>query len=1072
MTTATLGFAIDSSPAGKAAAELDSLVTAAARTESAVDRMGKSASQAVTRVSGAGVQISRALGNVAASAETLSQRIERSLNVRTNFADRGKDIAAYGQELDRLRSKFNPVFSVLQSYKTALGEIRQAQRLGAISADEMAAAIGRERQAALSSIAALKGRQQAGGGGGRTGGGSFGNQNNPGNIAAQLFDTLSTAPYMGAGQVGLQQGPQFAQAFAGQTTKQALAGLAAGFSAILSPVSLIAIGLTTAAAAAVSFGVNAFNGANKAQVALENHEATLKRIKELYDNGVESRGSGFGQYTQAQISFLTNRDKFLLNNSMTSQLKGIGGSLGVSTGGGADADGLAAAILSGGQTGDAGYKLALKGLEAQYGAAAGAVLKFADAAKTGKADVLGFNEEIIKIANQDPANEKLQKTVRSLLEMTKGASDAAAALRETGDELEKISRSQSQWDRQSANNAAKYQADNDYARLSLTRRFDADVAGIGARSPRQIADAERRRLMAEPIDPKESPETRDLRISQQTELAYRRANQSINDGQKERQRNLDKLLADQQVEIDLVGKTGGAAAALRKEYELTSALRLEAARQGIEVDQRELDLIKERAAELGRLTDAYNQSRFGFEMSQQASDARLSSRDRQVTTTLRQYNLPEDLNGANAKRIKQQLDWQEAKDAAKGFGAAFSSELISGSHNIGRALLKGIQTSLENSASKMWEKVFDGIGNMFADWLTGGKGGSGGGVGIAGGVASAVMGGGASNDNRVTSTGSAVDLASGLLGKSEKSGRADINSFLKKGGVDIDAAQTAWCAAFVNSSLEQVGVNGSGSLVANSFQKWGKAVDPSSVLRGDVLLQSRGLGAGQPGGHVGFATGASRMLGGQRQLEMLSGNQNNAVSNAWVNASDLQVRRATEAADALGNLASSSGAATQGLGQLGQSLSSSFFPAAPAAAKGGGGGGLFSWLGGLFGGGGAQWNAAKSGKITGLFAGGTSYAPGGLAVVGEQGPELVDLPQGAQVFNNNKSRAMVAGANDDNASKYQPRPLNVYVQGANTDAQIRELSLQGAREAIQQDKIDQARGGFGSMNQQYSARKG
>ena len=33
------------------------------------------------------------------------------------------------------------------------------------------------------------------------------------------------------------------------------------------------------------------------------------------------------------------------------------------------------------------------------------------------------------------------------------------------------------------------------------------------------------------------------------------------------------------------------------------------------------------------------------------------------------------------------------------------------------------------------------------------------------------------------------------------------------------------------------------------------------------------------------------------------------------------------------------------------------------------------------------------------FASGTDYAPGGLALVGEQGPELVNLPQGSQVLN-------------------------------------------------------------------------
>jgi hypothetical protein len=35
------------------------------------------------------------------------------------------------------------------------------------------------------------------------------------------------------------------------------------------------------------------------------------------------------------------------------------------------------------------------------------------------------------------------------------------------------------------------------------------------------------------------------------------------------------------------------------------------------------------------------------------------------------------------------------------------------------------------------------------------------------------------------------------------------------------------------------------------------------------------------------------------------------------------------------------------------------------------------------------------------FAGGTDFAPGGLALVGEKGPELVNLPRGAQVIPNN-----------------------------------------------------------------------
>lgn len=47
-------------------------------------------------------------------------------------------------------------------------------------------------------------------------------------------------------------------------------------------------------------------------------------------------------------------------------------------------------------------------------------------------------------------------------------------------------------------------------------------------------------------------------------------------------------------------------------------------------------------------------------------------------------------------------------------------------------------------------------------------------------------------------------------------------------------------------------------------------------------------------------------------------------------------------------------------------------------------------------------------KIPG-FATGTSYAPGGMALVGERGPELVNLPRGSQVLNANQTRNAMAG---------------------------------------------------------------
>jgi hypothetical protein len=66
-------------------------------------------------------------------------------------------------------------------------------------------------------------------------------------------------------------------------------------------------------------------------------------------------------------------------------------------------------------------------------------------------------------------------------------------------------------------------------------------------------------------------------------------------------------------------------------------------------------------------------------------------------------------------------------------------------------------------------------------------------------------------------------------------------------------------------------------------------------------------------------------------------------------------------------------------------------------------GGMFaSWFGGSGGAGGGAGAAAAD--TPGMFASGTDYAPGGMAWVGEEGPELVNLPTGASVTPNSALR--------------------------------------------------------------------
>jgi len=140
--------------------------------------------------------------------------------------------------------------------------------------------------------------------------------------------------------------------------------------------------------------------------------------------------------------------------------------------------------------------------------------------------------------------------------------------------------------------------------------------------------------------------------------------------------------------------------------------------------------------------------------------------------------------------------------------------------------------------------------------------------------------------------GAAVDAASRLSGASITGNYGDIVNYLRTGGIGLDPSKEAWCAAFVNSSLAQAGIRGSGSQLANSFQRWGVPVRPTEVRKGDVVLLTRGKGPGQPGGHVGLATGNRSGDG----IEIIAGNTSRAVKTYSVPlTSQLVVRRSPDA---------------------------------------------------------------------------------------------------------------------------------------------------------------------------------
>ncbi|ABS68943.1 hypothetical protein Xaut_3717 [Xanthobacter versatilis] len=176
---ARLGLAIDSGPAAKASQELDKLANSSKRAQAANDDLataaqaaGRGIDQITRETKGARAaleQAATAARSVEAAAVALGrnaiaptvayvraidqvnnalrvqQQINRTVGVRplADTAGRASDIAAFGDALDDLRAKFNPLFAAERQHRETIGEIAEAARVGAISEKERADAITR-----------------------------------------------------------------------------------------------------------------------------------------------------------------------------------------------------------------------------------------------------------------------------------------------------------------------------------------------------------------------------------------------------------------------------------------------------------------------------------------------------------------------------------------------------------------------------------------------------------------------------------------------------------------------------------------------------------------------------------------------------------------------------------------------------------------------------------------------------------------------------------------------------------------------------------------------------------------
>jgi uncharacterized protein (TIGR02594 family) len=155
----------------------------------------------------------------------------------------------------------------------------------------------------------------------------------------------------------------------------------------------------------------------------------------------------------------------------------------------------------------------------------------------------------------------------------------------------------------------------------------------------------------------------------------------------------------------------------------------------------------------------------------------------------------------------------------------------------------------------------------------------------------------------------AFRIAGQNIGMNERDQNAALSEFMRNGGVNLDPAVTAWCAAYVNASLEQAGIEGTGRLNARSFMDWGVGVDEPQ--RGDLAVFSRGDPSGWQG-HVGFFDG----YGDDGRIRVLGGNQGDAVSRAYYDPGRLLGFRRADGGEGVSNALAGQPTAPQGTNAL------------------------------------------------------------------------------------------------------------------------------------------------------------
>ncbi|MER9851251.1 phage tail tip lysozyme [Mesorhizobium sp. M0106] len=813
--------------------------------------------------------------------------------------------------------------------------------------------------------------------------------------AGQIYDALESGPKGLRGSLA--------------AIRASLLSTAASFISFAGPVGLIATGVGVAGAAFVAYSILSREATKSLDEALK---AQLKSITDLGNAyGLAGiKAEDFGKKSVVAAEAAARRDIADLQRSLEAASKDVQNQLGSPF-----------TIGRGRET----YFAAKP--EFQEFSAAISILN--SQIERGVPNYRQFEDSIAAVVANNPG---LQTTGDKILGIVAAAAEAAKQLQKSDEIIKDINRG-------SVGGPGALDRAQQYGREELERRrrmgtdpfasirIDpaADQAGIAQRraaaaaqlqallaiSPAEKAAAARAEAAAQYIRG-ESDVARADRIDIAGKLALASATKSLSDAQKERFRSLDQTLAAQQLDISLIGRTAGETARLRMEFELTSQVREEAARNNVAVDEAEIQRIKEKAAEYGRMAEAAARANLARDLQFERDQLGRSPIEATVADRLKGAGLAVDLNSEAAAMIRmnellkqQKQIWEDVRETGVDAIGSIVDSATGGFADID-SVLKGVaddvlkqltQLAIKNPlANALYDKglpTLDSIGGLpgFLGTLLGGAapeavngGQSVGAMTVSAGVVN-VNGGLGVNGGTGGPLGAITRLLSGANDNSATGGAAasatsqsgigaQIWNFFAGKGLQSHQIAGIMGNLTAESGLNPNAVNPNGG--ATGLPQW-----LGSRLTG--LLSANGGRVPGVGGQLDYIwkelqgpeSGVLKRLLGSTDVRTATGAfAGFERAEGWSQANPENIalwqKRLTASQDALAQFQGTATAATKdlgtfggGLGQLGNALSQ--FPAAPAGGGLSGFSGIWSMISGFFRSP-AAWSAIQSGTA-GLY---------------------------------------------------------------------------------------------------------